>query len=176
MTITVRRLSVFAATAAIASVVLAACSSSGTTSTTAASLDGTTWCAPDLHTRVAVDRLGKVELKEGKNICMLFTQQSEAYIVKIVWWNVEKELNVEEWAVAAPLNDTQLEYVEAEHPANPEFPGIIGAGTIQLVGDDEMQVTQLGRLVNGVAAGFVTTLERVDALPEIPVPVSYPKL
>ena len=121
-----------------------------------------------------MDRLGKVELKEGKNICMIFTQESGSYIAKIVWWNLDKDLHVEEWAVATPIDDTRLDYVEAEHPANPEFPGIIGAGTILLVSDDQMDVSQLGRLVNGTATGLRTTLERVEALPEIAVPVSYP--
>jgi hypothetical protein len=35
-------------------------------------LDGTIWCAPEEHARVAVDRFGSVEVKEGMDVCALF--------------------------------------------------------------------------------------------------------
>jgi hypothetical protein len=152
---------------------LASCSA-GTSTATVDQLDGTTWCSPQTHTRVSVDRLGAVSTKEGKDLCMVFTGQGGGYLVRIVWWNLSKGINVDEWAIALPVDDTHLDYVEADHPEQPNFPGIMGQGQIILDSATEMTVTQLGHLVDGSAAGFRTTLAQVESLPEIPIPLTYP--
>ncbi|NBU28455.1 MAG: hypothetical protein EBS42_09700, partial [Caulobacteraceae bacterium] len=68
---------------------LASCSA-GTSTATVDQLDGTTWCSPQTHTRVSVDRLGAVSTKEGKDLCLAFTGQDGSYVVRIVWWNLSK--------------------------------------------------------------------------------------
>lgn len=156
---------------------LSGCSAGTSTSAaTVDQLDGTTWCSPQTHTRVSVDRLGAVSTKEGKDLCLAFTGQDGSYVVRIVWWNLSKGIHVEEWAVALPVDDTHLDYVEADHPRQPDFPGIMGQGQIVMDSDTEMSVTQLGHLVDGSAGGFRTTLEKVESMPEISIPLTYPEL
>lgn len=153
---------------------LTACGSSTSLSVTNGALSGTTWCSPQEHTRVAVDRFGSIDVKEGKDICVLFAEESELYVMKVIWWNVSKGVHVEEWGVAGPLSDTQLLFAETQHEESPDFPGIIGEGELTLVSDTEMTIMQLGHLIDGSAAGFTTSLKKVDELPEIPIPLSYP--
>lgn len=153
---------------------LSGCGNTASQAVTNGALDGTIWCSPDEHARVAVDRFGSVDVKEGKDICALFASESDQYVMKIIWWNSSKAMHVEEWGVASPVSETQMLYAEAQHDKGSDFPGVIGNGTFSLVSDTEMRIVQLGQLVNGSAAGFSTLLEKVDQMPEIPVPVSYP--
>lgn len=151
-----------------------ACGGASGSAVSTGDLDGTTWCAPQQHSRLAVDRLGTVEVKEGKDVCLVFTSKEGNYIVKIIWWNVSKAIHVEEWAVALPTSDSTLQYVEADHAGQPDFPGIAGEGEITMMSDGQMQLVQVGHLTSGASAGFITTLVKVDQVPEIPVPLTYP--
>ena len=153
---------------------LSACGSNFGQFNGSAELDGTIWCSPNTHSRVAVDNHGKVEVKEGKDVCLEFAQNSGAYVVKVVWWNEAKAIHLEEWAIAVPTSKTTLQYVEADHAGNPDFIGVVGEGEIVMTSDDVMTLMQLGNLIDGAAAGFVTTLNRVDQMPNIPVPLTYP--
>lgn len=139
-----------------------------------ATLDGTTWCSPEAHTRIAVDHLGVVATKEGKNVCLQFTEVAGAFVTKVTWWNVEAGIHVEEWAVALPTERGYLEYVEPEHPTDSGFPGIAGAGALRFTREGALELHQIGLLTDGTAAAFRTMLERVDALPEIPLERTYP--
>ncbi|MFM8352762.1 MAG: hypothetical protein ACKN9D_17070, partial [Actinomycetales bacterium] len=121
-----------------------------------------------------VDSRGTVETKDGKNVCIEFSSQATGYVMKTIWWNVSKGIHVEEWAIAEPISDDELNYLEADQGGNPDFPGITGQGSVFLNSDTSMTLEQLGYLTDGSAAGFATTLQRVDTLPEIPVPVTYP--
>ncbi len=140
-------------------------------------LGGTTWCSPETHTRLAVDHLGVVARKEGKNVCVEFTEVADAraFLLKTIWWNVEAGIHVEEWAVALPTERGVLEYLEPRHPEDSGFPGIAGAGALRFTRDGMLELTQVGTLVDGSAAAFRTNLARVDAVPEIPVERTYPK-
>jgi hypothetical protein len=140
-------------------------------------LDGTTWCAPDVHQRLAVDFKGRVTTKEGKDICLQFTQGTAArgYVMKVIWWNVAAGIHVEEWAVALPMGNGFIEYREATHPAEAGFPGISGSGELRLTDTETMEIHQVGQLADGSAAVFQTTLKRVRALPVIPLKRTYPK-
>ena len=154
--------------------VLPGCGSTTGQAVTDGALDGTIWCSPNEHARVAVDRFGAVEVKEGKDVCAVFAAESDLYVMKIVWWNVSNAIHVEEWGVAIPVSDTKLHYEEAQHEEGSSFPGVIGTGEFSLVSDTEMTLVQLGRLADGSAAGFTTSLAKVDQLPDIPVPITYP--
>ena len=153
---------------------LSGCGNTTSQTFTNGALDGTIWCSPEEHARVAVDRFGSVDVKEGKDVCALFASESGHYVMKIVWWNASKAIHVEEWGVASPVSETEMFYVETGHDAGSDFPGVIGEGELNLVSDTEMTLVQLGQLVDGSAAAFSTSLEKVDQMPEIPVPVSYP--
>lgn len=140
-------------------------------------LGGTTWCAPNVHQRLAVDLDGRVTVKEGKDICLQFTQGAagRGCVMKVIWWNVAAGVHVEEWAVALPMGDGIIEYREATHPAEAGFPGISGAGELRLTDTETMEIHQVGQLADGSAAAFQTTLKRVRALPVIPIKRTYPK-
>lgn len=140
-------------------------------------LDGTTWCAPDVHQRLAVDLSGRVTTKEGKDICLQFAQGTagSGYVMKVIWWNVAAGIHVEEWAVALPTGDGIIEYREATHPADSGFPGIYGSGELRLTDQETMEIHQVGLLSDGSAAAFQTTLKRVRALPVIPIKRTYPR-
>ena len=143
----------------------------------AATSGGTTWCAPNLHQRVAVDLNGSVTTKEGKDVCLQITQSSAegAFVMKVIWWNVEAGMHVEEWAVALTMGNGTLEYREANHPVEAGFPGIVGTGELRLIDKETMEMHQIGYLANGSAAAFQTTLKKVQALPVIPLMRTYPK-
>ena len=153
---------------------LSGCVNTSSQAVTNGALDGTIWCSPEEHARVAVDRFGSIDVKEGKDICALFTAESGQYVIKIIWWNASKAIHVEEWVIAVPVSETEMFYAETQHDEGSDFPGVIGNGEINLVSDAEMTIVQLGHLVNGSAAGFLSSLVKVDQMPEIPVPVSYP--
>lgn len=142
-----------------------------------ATLGGTTWCAPNLHQRVAVDLNGTVSTKEGKDVCLQITQSSAegAFVIKVIWWNVEAGIHVEEWAVALSMGNGTFEYREATHPAEAGFPGIVGTGELRLTDKENMEMHQIGYLADGSAAAFQTTLKKVRALPVIPLMRTYPK-
>ena len=154
---------------------LSGCGNTASQAITNGELDGTIWCSPEEHARVAVDRFGSVEVKEGKDVCALFYSESDLYVMKIIWWNVTNAIHVEEWGVVSPVSETLMLYAETQHDEESDFPGVIGNGELSLVSDTEMMFVQSGHLVNGAAAGFSTLLKQVDQMPEIPVPISYPK-
>ena len=57
-------------------IALTACASNSEQATSIADLDGTVWCSPNVHSRVAVDFRGNVEVKDGKDVCLAFAQNS----------------------------------------------------------------------------------------------------
>ncbi|MEM8743024.1 MAG: hypothetical protein AAGF14_00140 [Pseudomonadota bacterium] len=139
------------------------------------SLKGTIWQATDSHDRLTIDQRGKIERKEGKDIYIEFLDLAdEVYAIKIHWWNVAAKINVLEYAVLVPGTANNFSYTEALHPPNSGFPGIQGHGTFRIIDQNSAELTQVGRLVDGSASAFVTTLKRVDKAPEISVPQTYP--
>jgi hypothetical protein len=65
-------------------------------------LNGTSWCAPNSHTRVAVDRMGTVVTKTGKNVFLVFKETAGQLITQIIGWNLQAGIHVHEWAIAHP--------------------------------------------------------------------------
>lgn len=153
---------------------ISGCGNNASLAVTDGALDGTIWCSPSEHARGAVDRTGSVDVKEVKDLCAFFASESDHYVIKIIWWNTSKDIHVEEWEVASPVSETEMFYVEADHAEGSDFPGVIENSELNLVSDTEMTLVQIGHLIDGSAAGFSTSLEKVDQFPEIPVPVSYP--
>lgn len=142
-----------------------------------AALTDTHWCAPHSHSRVAVNLFGRLQVKEGKDVCLSFRQEEKALIVRVVWWNVDAKIHVNEWAVAIPVGPNRLAYYEAQghtYEGNDAFPGIAGEGYIWLNPDKTLSMSQSGTLRDGSAAAFVTKLVRVEQLPVIPVLQTYP--
>ena len=155
-------------------VALTACASNSEQAKSIAELDGTVWCSPNVHSRVAVDFRGNVEVKDGKDVCLAFAQNSGSYVVKVDWWNESKAIHLVEWAIAIQTSESTLVYMEAGHAGNPDFIGVAGEGEIEMSSNDSMTLMQVGNLIDGSAAGFITELDRVAQMPEIPVPVTYP--
>ena len=141
-----------------------------------ASLAGTKWLSEAEHTRVTVDHRGEVTLKTGKYLYVeVLAESGGVYAVKKRWWNIDAGINVVEHAVLAPESADTYAYVEADHPDDSEFPGIIGRGSFFLVDENTAEYSQIGHLNDGSASGFVTILKKVDQAPDVPIPQSYPK-
>jgi hypothetical protein len=139
-------------------------------------LAGTIWASTAPHDRVTIGLDGKISLKEGKDIYIAFGDRvGKAFTIKINWWNVGAGLNVVEYAVVVPEEENVYAYVEPHHPADSGFPGIEGHGTIRILDANTIELTQIGRLADGSASGFVTRLTKVDKVPEVPLAQTYPK-
>ncbi len=142
----------------------------------AAPLAGTIWQSLEAHTRATINQSGATDHKVGKNLYVHFlTEKGGAYTIKINWWNVSAGHNVTEYAVLLPETADTFYYIEADQPEGADFPGIVGHGTFRLTGADTAQLTQSGWLQDGSASGFVTDLKKVQGVPDIPIPPSYPK-
>jgi hypothetical protein len=138
-------------------------------------LVGTVWLADTTHDRTTIDRFGAVSIKTGKDIYLQFIDEDQGvFTVKIHWWNVEENINVVEFAVMVREAENFYQYVEAEHPDDSTFPGIAAGGTFVLLSEWEASLSQIGRLLDGSASAFVTRLQKVDNVPDVPIQQTYP--
>ena len=142
-------------------------------------LEGTIWFSEEPHRRATVTLFGDVEIKEGKEIYVHFKDRiDDIFIIEVRWWNEQTNINVLEYGVLTQIEGNQYRYVEADHLdascEQPEFPGIIGRGTFELLSRSEAELIQVGHLIDGSASGFTAFLEQVDTLPEAPVDQTYP--
>jgi len=140
-------------------------------------LAGTIWLAKDTHDRTTVDRNGAITIKQGKNIYIQFMSENRGVLTaKIHWWNTAHNLNVVEYAVMVPEGANVYRYAETEHPEGSGFPGIQGGGIFRVTDGATAELTQIGNLLDGSASAFVTMLEKVDSLPDVPLPQTYPPI
>lgn len=138
-------------------------------------LVGTVWLADTTHDRTTIDLFGAVSIKTGKNIYLQFIDEDQGvFTVKIHWWNEEENMNVVEFAVMVREAENFYRYVEAEHPDDSTFPGIAAGGTFVLSSEWEASLSQIGRLLDGSASAFVTDLQKVDDVPDVPIQQTYP--
>ena len=138
-------------------------------------LVGTVWLADTTHDRTTIDLFGAVSIKTGKNIYLQFIDEDQGvFTVKIHWWNEEENINVVEYAVMVREAENFYRYVEAEHPDDSTFPGIAAGGTFVLLSEWEASLSQIGRLLDGSASAFVTDLQKVDDVPDVPIQQTYP--
>lgn len=142
-------------------------------------LEGTIWFSQQPHRRVTVTLHGDVAIKEGKEVYVWFKDRiDDIFIIEVRWWNEEAKINVLEYGVLTGIEGNLYRYTEADHFApdcdQPEFPGIIGRGTFELLSKKRAKLIQVGELVDGSASGFTTFVERVDTLPVAPVEQTYP--
>ena len=136
-------------------------------------LDESAWCAVEEHTRLDVDAHGATTTKEGKNVCVSFTREGDQLLIVVEWWNLDRDIYVMEYAIGVPSGRNQLEYIEVRHAPDSGFPGVSGRGTMTVYGS-RLYMTQLGHLNDGTASGFSNSLVRVEALPEIPIQLTFP--
>jgi hypothetical protein len=145
----------------------------------ALALDGTIWVGQEPHRRVTVTTDGDIQIKEGKDIYVRFMRKvDEIFVIEVRWWNVGANINVLEYGVLTRISPNVYRYIEADHhdfgvPLD-SFPGIIGRGTFELMGNNKAKLIQIGHLTDGSASGFTTILERADELPEVPIDQTYP--
>lgn len=142
-------------------------------------LEGTIWFSKRPHRRVTVDLHGEVEIKEGKEIYVRFVDRiDDIFVIEVRWWNERVGINVLEHGVLTRIEGNQYRYTEADHLdpdcEQPEFPGIVGRGTFELLSKRRAELIQVGHLIDGSASGFTTIVERVDELPEVPLDQTYP--
>lgn len=139
------------------------------------SLAGTVWLSQKYHTRTTINTAGEAAYKEGKRIYLKFLEQTDGvYTVQVHWWNESAGIHVVEYGVLVQAAENEYTYIEPEHPEDSGFPGIAGYGTFELVDAETAEYSQLGRLADGSASGFVVKMKRVENAPEIPVPQTYP--
>ena len=142
-------------------------------------LNGTIWVGKEPHRRVTVTTSGAIEIKDGKDIYVRFVEQvDDIFVIEVRWWNVSANINVLEYGVLTRISPNVYRYIEADQHnfgvPHGHFPGIIGRGTFELQGRNAAKLIQIGHLVDGSASGFTTMLERVDTLPDVPIPQTYP--
>ena len=142
-------------------------------------LNGTIWVGTEPHRRVTVSTDGAIEVKEGKDIYVRFIDHvDDIFVIEVRWWNVSAGLNVLEHGILTRVSPKIYRYIEADQfnfgIPNGDFPGVIGRGTFELQGKNTAKLIQIGHLIDGSASGFTTMLERVETLPDVPVPQTYP--
>ena len=103
-----------------------------------------------------------------------------AWKVDFEWWNLESKIRVREYALASTVTPKILAYQEAKSakdrrsPYASTTPGTRGAGYIHIVDSKTLRLSQLGRSANGDVTLLVYYLERVDAFPELTIPLTFP--
>jgi uncharacterized protein YdeI (BOF family) len=142
-------------------------------------LEGTIWFSQQPHRRASVTLHGDIAVKEGKEVYVWFKDRiDDIFIIEIRWWNEEAKINVLEYGVLTRSEGNQYRYTEADHFTpdcdQPDFPGIIGRGTFELLSKKRAELIQVGALTDGSASGFTTVVERVDTLPLAPIEQTYP--
>jgi len=151
-------------------------------------LNNKIWVTTVEHDRLSVDKNGAVSIKTGKNVALEFVGYDDAALIKINWWNVDANISVWEYAVGTPVGGDELSYVEAAGHTD-DFPGLLGGGHVKIRENDGggdgdggdsvpviMEMSQVGRLVDGSASGFSTVLPPADAWPDHGVGQTYPNL
>ena len=146
-------------------------------------LDGTKWCTFNKANSIArITYRGDTSYFSSGNTCMRIDRIGKmgAWKVDFEWWNLESKIRVREYALASTVTPKILAYQEAKSakdrrsPYASTTPGTRGAGYIHIVDSKTLRLSQLGRSANGDVTLLVYYLERVDAFPELTIPLTFP--
>ncbi len=138
-------------------------------------LVGTVWATQSPYTWTKIDRHGQVDVYPSEGNAIEFLEfNGGVFAIRIRWWNSAKNLHVVEHGVLVPAGENRFHYIEVEHPDTPDFPGISGHGFFWVVDRDAAELSQVGHLSDGTAAGFLIQYKRVEAAPAPEIPVTYP--
>lgn len=146
-------------------------------------LDGTKWCTFDKDNSIArITYRGDISYFSSGNTCMSLEKIGDVGVWKIgfEWWNLEAKIRVREYALGSLLTAKVLAYQEAKSAEDRRFPyasitpGTRGAGYIHLVDSKTIRLSQLGRGPRGDVTLLVYYLEKVDAIPELTLPLTFP--
>ena len=146
-------------------------------------LDGTKWCTFDKGNSIArVTYRGDLSYFSSGNTCMRLDKVGEigGWKVGFEWWSQESNIRVAEYALGSWITPKVFAYKEAKSagdrrsPYASTTPGTRGAGYINFVDSKTLRLSQSGRAANGDVTLLVYYLERVDAFPELTIPLTFP--
>ena len=146
-------------------------------------LDGTKWCTFSKTNSIArVTYRGDLSYFSSGNTCMRLDKVGEIGVWKVAfeWWSQESKIRVAEYALGSWISPKVFAYKEAKSaedrrsPYASTTPGTRGAGYINFVDSKTLRMSQMGRGANGDVTILVYYLERVDAFPDLTIPLTFP--
>jgi len=146
-------------------------------------LHGTKWCTFDKNNSIArMTYRGDYSYFSSGNTCLSLNKVGKlgAWKLAFEWWSQESKIRVREYALGSWITPKALAYQEAKSardrrsPYASTTPGTRGGGFINLIDRKTLKMSQLGRGANGDVTLLVYYLEKVDAFPEIEIPLTYP--
>ena len=147
-------------------------------------LNGSKWCTYNDDNAIAsISYRGELKYIPHGGSCLSLVRigQGPAWTVEFDWWTADRAIRVKEHALATRVTPKLFNYMEAESPEDRRVPyasttpGTRGQGFITLTDNNKLKLTQLGRRPSGDASIVVEYLRRVEKLPEISIPLSFPK-
>ena len=146
-------------------------------------LNGSKWCTYNDDSAVAsISYRGELKYIPHGGSCLSLARIDQGPVWKVAfeWWTADREIRVREYALATRVAPNLFNYMEAKSPSDRRAPhasttpGTRGQGFITLAENNKLKVTQLGRRPNGDTSIVVEYLSRVERLPDIPIPLTFP--
>lgn len=138
-------------------------------------LVGTIWASQEPFGWTSVDHTGEIshQTSDG-NYVEILDYNDGVYVFMVNWWNLEAGLNVVEYGILVPSRDDSYVMLEAEDRQGVGHTGITGHGFFRIEDRNTARIIQVGRLADGGAGAFSNLLDRVEAPPNVPLPLSRP--
>ena len=146
-------------------------------------LNGSKWCTYNDDSAVAsISYRGELKYIPHGGSCLSLVRIGQGPVWKVAfeWWTADREIRVQEYALATRVTPSLFNYMEAQSPSDRRAPhasttpGTRGQGFITLTENNKLKVTQLGMRPNGDTSIVVEYLSRVERLPNIPIPLAFP--
>lgn len=146
-------------------------------------LNGSNWCTYNDDNAIAsISYRGELKYIPHGGSCLRLVRigSGPAWKIEFEWWTADREIRVKEYALATRVTPQLFNYMEAKSPKDRRAPyasttpGTRGQGFITLTNNNKLKLTQLGRRPDGDASIVVEYLSRVEKLPEIPIPLTFP--
>ena len=137
-------------------------------------LVGTMWSSQEPYGWTSVTHEGEItERTTDGNFLEILDYNDGVYVFMLNWWNEEAGLDVVEYGVLVSNGDNSFVIIEADDRTG-DHGGIVGEGYFQISDRNTAQLIQLGFTADGSAAAFSSTVTRVEAPANVPLPQSPP--
>ena len=146
-------------------------------------LNGSKWCTYNDDNAIAsISYRGELKYIPHGGSCLSLVRigQGPAWKIEFEWWTADRETRVKEHALATRVTPKLFNYMEAISPEDRRAPyasttpGTRGQGFITLTENNKLELTQLGRRANGDTSIVIEYLSRVEKLPDISIPLTFP--